>query len=110
VLYKLTEVKGNRIRMKDIGSTLLVSKSGLSRVVDEIEKRGYVKRERCSTDARGFEVVLTASGRRAYRRAEKAFLRQLRSAFLGRLSDSQLAALADIWEITGLCGPADNNT
>jgi DNA-binding MarR family transcriptional regulator len=110
VLYKLTEVRGGRIRMKDIGSTLLVSKSGLTRVVDELEKRGYVARERCPTDARGFDIVLTASGRRAYRRAEQAFLRQLRSAFLGRLSDTQLAALADIWETAELCGPADNTS
>ena len=110
VLYKLTDVKGNRIRMKDIDSTLLVSKSGLTRVVDELEKRGYVTRERCPTDARGFDLVLTASGRRAYRRAEKAFLQQLRSAFLGKLSDTQLTALADIWETAGLCGPADSNS
>ena len=95
--------------MKDIGSTLLVSKSGLTRVVDELEKRGYVARERCPTDARGFDIVLTASGRRVYRRAEKAFLQQLRSAFLGRLSDEQLRALAGIWETAGLCGPADGS-
>jgi DNA-binding MarR family transcriptional regulator len=109
VLYKLTDVKGSRVRMKDIGSTLLMSKSGLTRVVDDLEKRGYVTRERCPTDARGFDVVLTASGRRVYRRAEKAFLQQLRSAFLDRLSNTQLTALADIWETVWLCGPSDTN-
>src|SRR6476620_2346565 len=41
----------------------LMSPSGVSRLVDELERRGLVVRERSPTDARSFDVVLTAEGR-----------------------------------------------
>ena len=68
VLLKLSEADGNQMRMKDIAASLLVSRSGLTRVVDDLERRGFVERRRCLTDARGFDAVLTAAGRRVFRR------------------------------------------
>jgi DNA-binding MarR family transcriptional regulator len=105
VLLKLSEADGNQMRMKDIAASLLVSRSGLTRVVDDLERRGLVERRRCPTDARGFDAVLTAAGRRVFRRAEKVFLRHLRTVFLGKLSDEQLAALDGIWESVGFAEP-----
>ncbi|MDX3077887.1 MarR family winged helix-turn-helix transcriptional regulator [Streptomyces sp. MI02-7b] len=101
VLLTVAESPGGRIRMKDIAASLLISRSGLTRIVDELERRGFVKREKCETDARGSDAVLTPEGRKAYRRANKVHLVNLRREFLGKLTDEQLKTLSEIWETLG---------
>lgn len=101
VLLTLAESPGGRVRMKDIASSLLISRSGLTRIVDDLERQGLVVREKCPTDARGFDAVLTEAGKKAYRRARKVHLTNLRGEFLDKLSDEQLAGLADIWRTLG---------
>ncbi|MFI2211303.1 MarR family winged helix-turn-helix transcriptional regulator [Streptomyces sp. NPDC020141] len=106
VLLTVAEAPEGRVRMKDIAASLLISRSGLTRIVDDLERQGLVAREKCPTDARGFDAVLTDTGRKAYRRARRVHLTNLRAEFLDRLTDQQLTALADIWATVGL----DDNT
>lgn len=101
VLLTVAESPGGRIRMKDIAASLLISRSGLTRIVDELERKGFVAREKCESDARGFDAVLTPEGRKAYRRANKVHLTNLREEFLGKLTGDQLKALSEIWETLG---------
>ncbi|WP_328907524.1 MarR family transcriptional regulator [Streptomyces sp. NBC_00234] len=101
VLLTLAEAPEGRVRMKDIASSLLISRSGLTRIVDDLERQGLVVREKCPTDARGFDAVLTEAGRKAYRRARKVHLTNLRSEFLDKLTDEQLDSLAEIWAAAG---------
>ncbi|MER6910530.1 MarR family transcriptional regulator [Streptomyces sp. NPDC000594] len=101
VLLTLAEAPGGRLRMKDIAAALLISRSGLTRIVDDLERKDLVSRERCPSDARGFDAVLTGAGRRTYRRARTVHLTQLRAEFLDRLTDEQLDSLADIWSTLG---------
>ncbi|MFI1017847.1 MarR family winged helix-turn-helix transcriptional regulator [Streptomyces sp. NPDC020965] len=107
VLLTLAEAPGGRARMKDIAASLLISRSGLTRIVDDLERRGLVERHRCPTDARGFDAVLTDGGRKAYRRARKVHLAGLRREFLDKLSDEQLSALGEIWTAVGFDEPAN---
>lgn len=101
VILTLAEAPEGRVRMKDIAASLLISRSGLTRIVDDLERQGLVAREKCPTDARGFDAVLTDAGRKAYRRARKVHLTNLRGEFLDKLTDDQLTTLAEIWSTVG---------
>ncbi len=61
-LMFLSEAAGRRLRMGDLALASALSLSGMSRIVDRLEARGLVRRERCSSDARGWEAVLTKAG------------------------------------------------
>jgi DNA-binding MarR family transcriptional regulator len=97
------------MRMKDVAASLLLSRSGLSRVVDELERKGYVTRAQCSTDARGTEAVITRSGRSAFRKAQNSHLRSVRAEFLDKLSKEQHRQLAEIWASVGLAQAPDTD-
>jgi DNA-binding MarR family transcriptional regulator len=107
VLLRLAEAPRGTMRMKDIADSLLLSRSGLSRVVDELERKGYVARQACASDARGTEAVITRSGRGAFRKAQSSHLRSVRAEFLDKLSDEQLRELADVWAAVGLAEAPD---
>jgi DNA-binding MarR family transcriptional regulator len=107
VLLRLAEAPRGTMRMKDIADSLLLSRSGLSRVVDELERKGYVSREPCRTDARGTEAVITRTGRSAFRKAQNHHLRSVRAEFLDKLSETQLRQLAEVWTAVGLAEAPD---
>jgi DNA-binding MarR family transcriptional regulator len=109
VLLRLAEAPRGTMRMKDIAHSLLLSRSGLSRVVDELERKGYVARQACASDARGTEAVITRSGRGAFRKAQNSHLRSVRAEFLDKLSDKQLHQLADVWTTVGLAEAPDTD-
>jgi DNA-binding MarR family transcriptional regulator len=101
VLLTLAEAPEGRLRMKDIAASLLISRSGLTRIVDDLERQGFVERRKCPTDARGFDAVLTDAGTKAYRRARKVHLTNLRREFLDKLTQEQLTTLSEIWRTVG---------
>jgi DNA-binding MarR family transcriptional regulator len=109
VLLRLAEAPRGTMRMKDIADSLLLSRSGLSRVVDELERKGYVTRQPCPTDARGTEAVITRSGRSAFRKAQHSHLRSVRDDFLDKLSQEQLGQLAEVWTAVGLAEAPDTS-
>jgi DNA-binding MarR family transcriptional regulator len=97
VLIQLGTAPRSRLRMSTLAEQVLMSPSGLSRLVDELERQGLVTRERRPDDARSFEVVLTTVGRSRLKAANRTHLERVREHFLGRLSDEQLEQLAEIW-------------
>jgi DNA-binding MarR family transcriptional regulator len=101
VLLWLARATPARLRMKDLADSLLMSPSGLTRVVAELERRGAVIRSRCADDGRGVEVELTDVGRSTFRRARQTAIGVLRGWFLDHLGDVQVRALADIWHAVG---------
>jgi DNA-binding MarR family transcriptional regulator len=109
VLLRLVEAPGGTMRMKDIADSLLLSRSGLSRVVDELERKGYVARQACSSDARGTEAVITRSGRSAFRKAQRSHLSSVRAEFLDKLSEEQQRQLAEAWTAVGLAVAPDTD-
>jgi DNA-binding MarR family transcriptional regulator len=101
VLLRLAQADGRRMRMRDIADSLLVSRSGLTGVVGQLERRGYVTRERAAEDGRGIDAVLTKTGLAAFRQAHRVHLAGVRERFLRHLSDEQLQQLAGVWAAVG---------
>ncbi len=97
VLIQLGTAPGRRLPMTTLAEQVLMSPSGISRLVDALERRDLVVRERREDDARSFDVVLTSSGRTRLRKANRAHLERVRALFLDRLSDTQLRQLAAAW-------------
>jgi len=98
VLLVLDDAPHRRLRMSELSRSVLLSPSGVSRLVDRLEKNGLVLRERCPDDRRGFYATLTADGRRRLQEARESHLRSVRRRFLERLDADDLARLAGYWE------------
>ncbi len=64
VLVTLEYEPDGRLRMSDLAERVLLSKSGLTRLVDRLEAKGWVKREACDKDRRGAYAVLTPAGQK----------------------------------------------
>jgi DNA-binding MarR family transcriptional regulator len=86
-----------RLRVSELSRGALLSISGMSRMIDRLERDGLVRREACEEDGRGAEVALSAAGRELLAAARATHLRGVREWFLQRLDDDQLAALGDVW-------------
>jgi DNA-binding MarR family transcriptional regulator len=96
VLVQLVEAPERRLRMTELAQRVLISRSGLTRLVDRLEREGLVRREACDDDARGLFAVLTDDGYARLRRAAPTHLRGVASYALDRLDAEQTRALAEI--------------
>src|SRR5690606_23529744 len=85
VLVQLSEAPDRARRMQDLADAVLLSKSGLSRLVDRMEAAGYVERRPCAEDGRGILAALTDEGFAALRAAAPVHLRGVREHFVDRL-------------------------
>ena len=97
-LMLLGEAPGRRLRISELSSATLLSVSGMSRMVDRLEREGLVARRSCETDGRGAEVVLTDAGRERLRAARVSHLAGVRDEFLSRVAEDDLRTLARVWE------------
>src|SRR6266511_4303625 len=68
VLVQLSQA-GWRLRMSELADAVLLSRSGVTRLVDRMVRSGLVRREACQTDRRPISPPLTTGGKRAYRQA-----------------------------------------
>ena len=98
VLMNVADAEGERLRMHDIASRVLLSRSGLTRLVDRLERLGYVRREACPEDARGAFAVLTPEGRAAIDAARTPHLAGVRELFLKHFTDAEQEQLGAFWE------------
>jgi DNA-binding MarR family transcriptional regulator len=107
VLFQLNSA-GTELRMQDLARSVLLSKSGLTRLVDRMETAGLVARRTCDADRRGTWVGLTEEGRAALRRAAPVHLRGVGEHFVDRLGDEDLAALkVALDKVLGTPAPAE---
>ena len=84
--------------MCDIAESVLLSRSGLTRLVDRLERDGLAKREVCPSDARGANALITSAGRKVFAAARRTHLSGVRERFLGRFTKPELLTLAALWE------------
>ena len=98
VLLVLSDAPGARLRMSDLAAAVLLSQSGLTRLVDRLVRAGSVERERCEEDRRGHWAALTPAGRATFETARAAHRAGVRARFLDRLDEEDLRALAAAWE------------
>jgi DNA-binding MarR family transcriptional regulator len=99
VLLLLHEAPERRLRMSDLSRSVLLSPSGMTRLVDRLQREGLVGRERCAEDGRGFYAVLTETGGRRLREARATHLAGVRRLFLDRLGADDLRRLAAYWDL-----------
>lgn len=93
VLVHLSEAPEGRLRMQDLAEAVLLSKSGLTRLVDRMEEAGLVSRRACPTDRRGTYAQVTVEGRATLRRSAPAHIRGVREHFTDHLTESEVRAL-----------------
>jgi DNA-binding MarR family transcriptional regulator len=103
VLRNLEEASGGRMRMCDLAEQAQLSRSGLTRLVDRLEREELLTRCSCDHDARGSYACLTDAGRERLEEARVTHLAVVREHFFSRFSESELGALADMWERIAPC-------
>jgi DNA-binding MarR family transcriptional regulator len=94
VLLRLASAPSRALRMTDLAERVMLSPSGLTRLVDRLVSKGFVQRGTDPHDARVALACLTEEGLKQLRRAARTHLRGIREHFTGRLSDRQLRAMA----------------
>jgi DNA-binding MarR family transcriptional regulator len=98
VLLRLAGAPVGRMRMAELADSALLSRSGLSRLVDRLEKDGLLRRVKCDEDARGWYAEITPAGRRQFDEARQTHLDGVRRLFLNRLSGDDLRWLGALWK------------
>ncbi len=99
ILVAVSEAPDYRIRARDLCAKVQWERSRLSHQINRMEERGTIMRAPCATDARGFDVVLTASGLRTIEAAAPLNLETVRHCFIDLLTAEQLQVLGDIAEV-----------
>src|SRR4051812_28344096 len=97
VLMFLAEAPERRLRMAEIADQVLLSRSGLTRLVDRLVRLGYVTRCAAENDGRGAYAELTDAGLEKFRAAPRTHREGVRTYFLDRLSITDTVILGDIW-------------
>jgi DNA-binding MarR family transcriptional regulator len=92
-MLQLAESPTHRLRMHEIADRVVLSRSGVTRLIDRLVRDGLVERSHCSTDARGAEAALTPSGLDRLREAAPTHLRGISDHFLDTMSAAELAAV-----------------
>lgn len=95
VLLALHRAPGQRLRLSDLADDVLFSRSGLTRLVDRIEAKGLLCRQRCPDDRRGAFAVLTEAGRKALAETWPAYRKQIETRFSDHLTAAQARAIHD---------------
>ena len=98
VLMYLADAEDERMRMCDLASSILLSRSGLTRLVDRLQGEGLIERVACSDDARGAFAKLTPAGREKLRAARATHLAGVRAMFLDLFTAEELERLGDAWD------------
>jgi len=98
VLLFLADAPDGRMRMSELAESVLLSRSGLTRLVDRLERDGLLKRERCESDARGLFAEITPEGRELFDAARRTHLDGVRALFLDRFSRDELRTLGGLWQ------------
>jgi DNA-binding MarR family transcriptional regulator len=110
VLHHLAQSHGGRMRMRDLAEQAQLSRSGLTRLVDRLEREGLLDRCSCEHDARGSYACLTQAGSERLQEARGTQLTVVREHFFARFSDGELSMMVELWERASPangCPPAD---
>jgi DNA-binding MarR family transcriptional regulator len=94
VLLQLAEAPDRGLRMTDLADRVLLSRSGLTRLVDRLEREGLVRRQACPSDARGTLAILTEGGLDRLREAAPTHLRGVSEHVTSRLTPDEVETLS----------------
>ena len=98
VLFALYDAPGQRLRMNELASAIVLSRSGLTRLVDRLEAEGLLTRERSASDRRGAFAVLTEKGIEAMREAWPVYAKGIDEHFARYLNDEEANMMSGIFQ------------
>jgi DNA-binding MarR family transcriptional regulator len=98
VLLELNAAPGRRMRMQELGEAAVLSRSRVSRIVDELVAAGLAERRPNPDDRRSSFAVITDEGRKTLRRAAPVYLGAVREHFVAGLTPGQLASVRTAME------------
>jgi DNA-binding MarR family transcriptional regulator len=112
ILVRLSEAPGQVLRMSELAGVADSSRSRLSHAVARLEQAGWVRRESCPTDRRGYFARLTDEGRAALAAAAPGHVESVRRLLFDRLTPEQVQQLHDISQsiLAGLRGTGRTET
>lgn len=98
VLLELNAAPARRLRMQELGEAAVLSRSRVSRIVDDLVAAGLAERQPNPEDRRSSFAVITDEGRRVFRRAAPVYLQAVREHFAAGLTREQLKAVRTAME------------
>jgi DNA-binding MarR family transcriptional regulator len=98
VLLYLHGADRRRMRMCDLAASIHLSRSGLTRLVDRLERDGLIERVSCAHDARGSYAALTPAGQAKLLAARTTHLEGVRRHFLDHFEPDELELLGQYWD------------
>ena len=106
-LAQLAIPEDRRLRMSELAERLVISRSGVTRLVDRLEAQDLVRRSQCAPDGRGAYAVLTRTGLERLRNAVPTHLRHVEEHFLSHIGPDDLdaieRAMTAVARATGRC-------
>ena len=96
VLLHLSRAEEGRLRRVDLAERVVLTASGITRLLEGLERQGWVEKATCSSDARVSYAQLTEAGHAKLHEAAKTHLAGIEQLFNGRYSGSELATLSDL--------------
>jgi DNA-binding MarR family transcriptional regulator len=98
VLWAVRRAPSRRVRMAELADGLTVSRGGLTKLADRLERAGLIRREAADDDGRGVYAVLTGDGQEMLRRMWRVYSRALRETFAGVIDAREAQVIADALE------------
>ena len=96
ILLMLAQADREELRPSDLADVLPITPSGVTRLIDRLERDGFVERRACAADGRGTVVALTAHGEEVFRRAGRVHLRGINQRIGANLNSEEMAELRRI--------------
>ena len=108
VLFRLARAPERRLRRVDLAEQVLLTASGITRLLDGLEQAGYVERASCDSDRRVVYAVLTDVGLAKLHEAARTHLAQVDALFAERLdADERERAAELLWKLGEVDGTAN---
>lgn len=106
VLVHLRDAPEQHLRMSELAERVLLTRSGITRLIDGLERDGYVRRQSCPSDARVSHAVITDEGLERLAEARQTHLRGIRDTFTGNFSDDELRLIDELFSRLTGCSDA----
>ena len=107
VLLRLSNAEHGMMRRVDLAESVILTASGITRLLDGLERGGFVEKASCASDARVSYAKLTDAGRRKLAEAAETHLAGIEELFSGRFGESELDSLAELLARLPLSGSAE---
>lgn len=98
ILLRLSWAEQQRLRLQDLAAQSLLTRSGTSRALSRLEKKGLVVRQVAVEDRRGAYAVLTPAGAQCFQKVVEPHIACVRANFIALFSPEELQQLATFWQ------------